>query len=332
LHTSYANSSSIINANTAHLVYEIKSESKLLHILSSKDFNISLLKDLIKIAFEHMIHNFQSDCVQHNPHLNYLKIPALLKTTIVVLIEHMKGIVHANDKKGAVDDNNDDDDNMNRQANAKDFDVVDDDDNDDVHVEYIRNAVECYMNNLQLLEHVCLVHVEAVHVEKFLRENFWRLHSYDLFWQFNTVCMARALRWATRPPVAHAKVYEYLKCCASLLKDKYLWHAFKPVDAYVSEKARYINVIFTLSTMLLKRTGFLHGYTSPSNMRATAGGEVEARQTRTNLCVVFVANYLENFDDIPAEEKNGNFVAIEVNCCKKKRSFHFQVGLRLRRC
>jgi hypothetical protein len=306
LHTSYTNSS-IINANTAHLVYEIKSESKLLHILSSKDFNISLLKDLIKIAFEHMIHNFQSDCVQHNPHLNYLKIPALLKTTIVVLIEHMKGIVHANNDKDTVDDD------MNRQANAKDFDVlVVDDDDDDVHVEYIRNAVECYLNNLQLLEHVCLVHVEAVHVEKFMRENFWKSHSFELFWQFNTVCMRKAHGWALRQPLTIAKVYEYLKCCDSILKDKYLWNAFKPVDAYVSEKARYINVIFTLSTMLLRNTGFWHGYSNPCNMRSRSN-EAEATQVKTNLSVVFVANYLENIDNIPAEEKTGNLVAIEVN-------------------
>ncbi|CAG9807296.1 unnamed protein product [Chironomus riparius] len=66
----------------AEVLYEIKSESKLSALLSHESFNIDLFSTIIQVSFKKMLKNFRVDCIQINPHLNYMKMPPLLKAAL----------------------------------------------------------------------------------------------------------------------------------------------------------------------------------------------------------------------------------------------------------
>lgn len=68
------------------MLSEIKSETKLNKIFQSPQFDRSLLKIVIQCSFNEMVIKFKQDCLQHNPHMNYLKIPLILKQALMMLI------------------------------------------------------------------------------------------------------------------------------------------------------------------------------------------------------------------------------------------------------
>lgn len=72
------------------MLSEIKSETKLNKIFQSKLFDRSLLKIVIERSFNEMVIKFKQDCLQHNPHMNYLKIPLILKHALTTLIGDME--------------------------------------------------------------------------------------------------------------------------------------------------------------------------------------------------------------------------------------------------
>lgn len=83
----------IMNENSsqiAEILFEIKSESKLQQLLSSKNFNIKLLSSTINTSFEKMLKTFKIDCISINPHLNYMKISPLLKISSNVLLRELE--------------------------------------------------------------------------------------------------------------------------------------------------------------------------------------------------------------------------------------------------
>jgi hypothetical protein len=245
-----------------------------------------------------MIHNFKSDCVQYNPHLNYLKIPTLLKITIIILIEHMKKIVQCLQVEHVDEDNELFDD-----VNKKNF-------------EHIRNAVDYYMQSLHNLEHICLMYVEAVHVEKYMKENFWK-SNYDLtFLKFNTLCIQYAEHLIMKQPTGIAKIYEFFKCANGILKDKYLWKEFNSNDKYLVEKKLYIDTIFLYLTKILKGSSFFQHYSNADVLKDDITAGMDANKLKNVLSVVFMSKYLENFDQIEANEKDSKFFAIEVSLLK----------------
>lgn len=67
------------------MLHEIKSEIKLSQIFQSNGFDKSLLKTIIEYSFKVIGTKFKQDCLQYTPHMNYLKIPAMLKQALITL-------------------------------------------------------------------------------------------------------------------------------------------------------------------------------------------------------------------------------------------------------
>lgn len=78
----------------AEMLLEIKSESQLITLLTTDDFNIKLLPATLDASFKKMLRTFQMDCIQISPHLNYMKVSPLLKISILML---MKSLGKANE-------------------------------------------------------------------------------------------------------------------------------------------------------------------------------------------------------------------------------------------
>lgn len=120
------------------MLHEIKSESKLVNLLSATDFNLKLLPSTFKVSFKKMLKNFRADCIQINPHLNYMKVSPLLKISTLILMRHLENI----------DDHN-----------GSDFDAL-------------AQSLSVYLRWIRELYSISLIYIEARFVEKFVADHF----------------------------------------------------------------------------------------------------------------------------------------------------------------
>ncbi|CRL05136.1 CLUMA_CG018007, isoform A [Clunio marinus] len=137
----------------AEMLLEIKSESKLITLLTSDDFNLKLLPTTLKVSFKKMLAQFQVDCIQINPHLNYMKVSPLLKISILIL---MKNLEKANDC-------------------------------DEEIVNLLAEVLSMFLRWIKKLHNISLMYVEAKVVEKFIGENLLKKSFFETilkFWKF----------------------------------------------------------------------------------------------------------------------------------------------------
>ena len=137
--TYISNSNSVTNGTRiAEMLFEIRSESRLISLLTIDDFNLQLLPYTVSVSFDQMLKSFRFDCVQKNPHMNYMKVPPLLKISILILMKNL-------DKLNATSD----DDELNQLAEVS----------------------SKYLKLIRKLYNVSLIYAEAKLVEKFVMEN-----------------------------------------------------------------------------------------------------------------------------------------------------------------
>lgn len=142
------------------ILSEIRNESKLQQIFESPRFDRRMVKVIIERSFDEMIKRFKQDCFQHNAHMNYLKIPLVLRLAIDTLIKHIESILS--------------------RATNNDF-VIDD------AAVALTTMLEC----IERTEYECLVYVEAQFVEKFIGKHLLRHTDFDVFVRFVCVCLTR---------------------------------------------------------------------------------------------------------------------------------------------
>lgn len=78
------------------ILLTMKSDSKVGSLLGDLQLNEANYKDGIVAAFHHLILSFQKDCIVYNPHVNYLKIPFLLKYFLDQLVDGNSSISQEN--------------------------------------------------------------------------------------------------------------------------------------------------------------------------------------------------------------------------------------------
>uniref|UniRef100_A0A182RZC5 Huntingtin n=1 Tax=Anopheles funestus TaxID=62324 RepID=A0A182RZC5_ANOFN len=197
--------------NIAKMLLEIKSESKLINMLSSGSLNVRLLRDIISVAFESMFHAFRTDCVQYNPHLNYLKVHPMLKVTLIVLIRRLNETKHKAQETVAT-----------------------------IHC---AESVICFLEYVKKLEHLCLFYIEGKFVDRFIKEHLLKSNFFETLLTFGHVC-ARSLEQESLENVTRIELY--LKCIGSIVHQRYLWTELNQNDRYCDTVEYYINVIYKL--------------------------------------------------------------------------------------
>lgn len=138
----------------AMLLLDIKSESKLVSLLTPNDFNLKLLPSTISVAFEKMLKSFRIDCVQINPHLNYMKVPPLLKISILILMKNLEA-------------------------------------GDEENVEQLAETLSIFLRFVRKLENIALIYVEARSVEKFIAENLLKFSFHEVIVNFLKILVAK---------------------------------------------------------------------------------------------------------------------------------------------
>ncbi|XP_053680458.1 huntingtin [Anopheles nili] len=200
--------------NIAKMLHEIKSESKLINLFSSGSLNVRLLRDIIAVAFENMMHSFRIDCVQFNPHLNYLKVHPMLKVSLIVLMRKLGEICDAKTKA------------------------------DDTSVKlHCAECVVCFLEYLNRLEHLCLFHIEGRFIERFVKEHLLKSNFFEPLLTFGSVCARAALQ---EPSVNVTRIELYLRCIETILRQRYLWNELNQNDRYQTDVELYVEVLYSL--------------------------------------------------------------------------------------
>uniref|UniRef100_A0A182YG60 Uncharacterized protein n=1 Tax=Anopheles stephensi TaxID=30069 RepID=A0A182YG60_ANOST len=198
--------------NIARMLLEVKSESKLINLLSSGSLNVRLLRDIVAVAFESMFLAFRTDCVQFNPHLNYLKVHPMLKVALIVLMRKLNEM----------------------KQNPK---------VDMVATVHCAESVICFLEYLKKLEHLCLFYIEGKLIDRFIKEHLLKSNFFETLLSFGTVC-ARSLEQESEGNVTRIELY--LKCIGSIVQQRYLWHELNQNDRYRDDVDHYIKVMYKL--------------------------------------------------------------------------------------
>lgn len=146
------------------ILSEIRNESKLHQIIESPRFDRRILAVIIERSFDDMIKRFKQDCFQHNPHMNYLKIPLVLRLAIEALFGDIESI-------------------CSRATQGEDDDFGG-------QMEITANALTKMLCCIERTECECLVYVGAQFVEQFIEKHFLRHKDFDVIIRFVCICLA----------------------------------------------------------------------------------------------------------------------------------------------
>uniref|UniRef100_A0A2M4A9U2 Huntingtin n=1 Tax=Anopheles triannulatus TaxID=58253 RepID=A0A2M4A9U2_9DIPT len=210
----------------AALIHEIKSESKLINLLSTDALNVRLLRDILSVAFDNMFRTFCTDCVQYNPHLNYLKVHPMLKVALIVLMRKLKEC------------------------------------GDEVTVqhEHCAEVIICFLEYLKRLEHLCLFYIEGKFIDRFMKEHLLKANFYETILTFGSVC-ARAL--LLEPPSNITRIELYLSCINAILHQRALWNELNQNDRYRGDAMLYMDTIYTILERSLHDSQFPQRHRHP---------------------------------------------------------------------
>ncbi|XP_062536055.1 huntingtin [Armigeres subalbatus] len=254
--------------NIARMLQEVNSESKLINLLSNSNFNFRLLREVIATAFENMSHMFRIDCVQFNPHLNYLKVHPMLKVGLIVLMRKLDEI------------------------NATPEDAL-----DEKAVLHCVKAAICFLENVICLEHLCLIYVEARFIDRFIKDHILKSNFYEslLLLALNCAKFIRTNRQTSKTNDA-TSIQLHLKCIHLILQQKCLWSELNQNDKYLEVQDLLIRMVFELVTGHLQGTHFLQCYQAPELFNDLIANHYE--QVEVCLQALLVAQYISERDYI----------------------------------
>lgn len=214
----------------AELLFEVTSEKQLTFILSSNQFNICHLQKFIDFSFEHMATTFKHDCMQFNPHLNYLKIPLLLKISVASLMKNVQSlcdsvpIVGGNDRNDAV---------RKLIDNPGDY-------------KSLVKAMISFLEHVERLEHTCLAFIELKSIEKFFKQNIFKEEMFEVLVNLGTICMLYALNVLDGERIMRYDIGISLKCADLILKQKLLWNVINSSDSFSTNTEIFVTVLYQI--------------------------------------------------------------------------------------
>ncbi|KAL1376706.1 hypothetical protein pipiens_004323 [Culex pipiens pipiens] len=259
--------------NVARMLLEVNSESKLINLLSSADFNARLLREVIETGFDHMLHNFRVDCVLFNPHLNYLKVHPMLKVALIVLVRKLDEINGTPEERW-----------------------------DERTFEYCARSVVGFLESLSRLEHTCLIYVEAKFVDRFIKDNLLKSNFFEPLLIFARNCAKLVRNKIATTCLQNTTILElYLKGIDSTLRQKHLWTELNQNDKFRDDQELYVNLSFDVLKHHLRGSPFLESYRPPeifSDLIATRYDQVQVY-----LQAIFIAQYISEREQLECSEE-----------------------------
>lgn len=248
--------------NISRMLLEVNSESKQINLLSGSNFNLRLLREVIGTAFEHMLHTFRVDCAQFNPHLNYLKVHPMLKVGLIVLMRKLDEIVSCSEDKC-----------------------------DEKMVLHCLKATICFLENLNRLEHICLMYVEARLIDRFIKDHILKSNFFETLLLFARRCAQLLVAKVQSTGLKDTTSLElYLSCIDLILRQKYLWTELNQNDKFRDDQALYLRAVVDILKLHLRESTFLRRYRPPE----VFADHVKTRydQVEVYLQAIFIAEYI----------------------------------------
>ncbi|XP_055525151.1 huntingtin [Wyeomyia smithii] len=221
--------------NISRMLYEVSAESKLINLLSVSSFNAHLLREVIDTAFENMFHAFRKDCIQFNPHLNYLKVHPMLKVALIVLMRKLNEI-----------------------------NIAPEDELNEASVLHYVKAVIRFLVNLDRLDHLGLLYVDARFIDRFVKDYLLKSNFFETLLIFARI-VAKLIQ--SKIKVTGLKdstnLELHLTCLDLILKQKYLWMELNQNDKFREDQELYVRVIFDVLKVHLRDRLYLDRYQPP---------------------------------------------------------------------
>ncbi|XP_058457032.1 huntingtin [Malaya genurostris] len=277
--------------NIARMLHEVNSESKLITLLSGGNFNPRVLREVIVTAFETMAQTFRRDCVQFNPHLNYLKVHPMLKVALIVLMKKL--------------------DELNL--------VPEDELDETTNLHYVK-SVNRFLENLNRLEHLSLIYVEARFIDRFVKDHLLKSNFFESLLIFARNC-GKVIR--SRVGLAGLKntnsLELYLKCIDLTLKQRYLWAELNQNDKYGDDQDLYVCVVFDILKDHLQGRMLLKRYQSPEAFVEQIWQKYD--QVEVYLQVALIAQYLSETEENPKNPLVRVLQSVAVSVLKLDRFY-----------
>lgn len=287
------------------LLNDIRPETNLYtFFLSSSEFDSSLLKDCIRFSFNQMIASFKNDCMQYNPHINYLKVQPLLKITLIVLEKNLDTLL------------------LNipsiNQYNISQLIQLFTDNNFIKLLKNSMDAVIMLMKYIHIIENVCLIYIETKFIEKFIKENLLKINVYELYIKFATLCLVYGKFLLQNENVNTNRFYISIKCANEILKQKYLWIELNQMDKFAIHMELIFNAIYSITNKLMVNKKFQYTY-DIENVFKFKSIDVNVNCVRSYKKAIYIGKFIEISMDGNAALTLINF----GNSCRLKVIFFY---------
>lgn len=267
----------------AELLFEVTSEKQLSFILSSKQFNIRHLHKFIDFSFEFMENTFKQDCMQFNPHLNYLKIPLLLKQSMLSLMEHIQTLCNC------------------IPIDFHDTHAVHKVIADKENYMSIAKALIRFLERIDQLEHTCLAFIELKLIEKYFKQNILKEEMFAAFINVGTICMLYAANVSNRDDLMKNDIEISLKCVDLILQQKLLWNVMNNSEEFAKHLELFINLLYKTINVNFGKTKLMSKFEIDSlTINETSDCDKKA---------IFLAKFVE----IRSERERNDYFKLEVN-------------------
>lgn len=214
----------------AAILSEIRNESRLKQIVESEHCNRRLLIVIIEHSFGEMTKRFKQDCFQHNPHMNYMRAPPILKTAISSLFRDIATIESSSDSSSLL---------------------------------VLAAALASFLSWVERMESVALTYIDAQCVEKFITMHFLRSENCEHVIRFVIYCLKRAgelLR--TKMPRRHwNKIRELCRCVSTALRARRIESSIQEnMENYDGLENLLISVTYDSIKCFLADESFLNAF------------------------------------------------------------------------
>lgn len=252
-----------------------------------------------------MTASFKNDCMQYNPHINYLKVQPLLKITLIVLEKNLDTLLLNIPSINQY---------YISQLTQLFFDYN--------FIKLLKNSMDSVimlMKSINIIENVCLIYIEAKFIEKFIKENLLKITSYELYIKFATLCLVFGQFLLQNDNVNTNLFSISIKCANEILKQKYLWIELNHMDKYATHLEIIFNAIYAITNKLMVNKNFHHIY-DIENVFKIKSIDGNVNNIHTYKQAIFIGKFIE----ISMGDGNAAVTLINFgNSCRLKVIFFF---------
>lgn len=268
------------------LLQQIKSEPTLAAIIESPQFDINLLPSCIHLAGLQMIDAFNVDCVQFTPHLNYLKIPALLKHSLSALFAKLTKLPELH----VLDDET--------SAKTRNFTAI-------------AASIRAHLTLLSRLNSVALRHIDAKTLDKFVAQFLLYGSIIDIYLRFGCACLTKAQSLHLSEGICeNQQLLEMLECADSILGHKSLWLELnRSVADYSAQIDMMLSAVYEIITTILPAEGDDLLVGDEVRLFGKPANEVELKYRQA----IIVAQFVMGCDGNGRSEQRGQGNIIKVS-------------------